>query len=124
MSAAILEHLTTCEDADAYSASRTTVRRGVNDKGRQQVRIYFSEYPHLERRFSTQMEYPLPTYKIEYHRVWRHTVYAESREQARQIVEDGMSEEPDAEDYNYSIVRKQQLDRDSGGEGHNSAWGS
>lgn len=65
------------------------------------------------------------SYRIEYHRVWVKTVDAESRERAREIVEAEMSEELDAEDYNYSIVKRQpSLDRDSGGEGHNSVWGA
>lgn len=67
----------------------------------------------------------MPTYKIEHHRVWIKTVATESRKQAREIMEDEMSKDPDAEDRNYSVVKKQQnMDRDSGGEGHNSAWGS
>jgi hypothetical protein len=48
----------------------------------------------------------MPSYTIEYHRVWIHTVEAESAKQAREIVEDNMSEDPDAEDYNYSVVKK------------------
>lgn len=48
----------------------------------------------------------MPTYKVEYHRVWVKTVEAESREEARRITEEEMSEEPDAEDYSYSIVKK------------------
>lgn len=64
-------------------------------------------------------------YKVEYHRVWVKTVEAESRKEARRIMEDEMSEDADAEDYNYSVVKKQPVrDRDSGGEGHNSVWGS
>lgn len=66
----------------------------------------------------------MPSYKIEFHRVWVKTVEAENREEARRIVEEEMSEDPDAEDYNYSVVKKTQPDRDSGGEGHNSVWGS
>lgn len=62
----------------------------------------------------------MPSYKVEYHRVWVKTVDAASREEARRIAEEGMSEEPDAEDYSYSVVKKEAaLDRDSGGEGHN-----
>lgn len=63
-------------------------------------------------------------FTIEYHRVWVQTVEAESRERARQIVLDEMSEEPDAEDYSYLVVKKKQLNRDSNDEGHNSTWGT
>lgn len=66
----------------------------------------------------------MPTYRIEYHRVWVKTVEAESRKEAKQIVEEEMSEEPDAEDYGYAVVKRAVLDRDSGEEGHNSAWGA
>lgn len=45
-------------------------------------------------------------YKVEYHRVWVKTVQAVSREQARKIAESEMEEESDAEDYNYSVVKK------------------
>lgn len=48
----------------------------------------------------------MPNYEIEYHRVWRKTVEADSRKEARQLVEEEMSEEPDAEDYSYSIVKR------------------
>lgn len=48
----------------------------------------------------------MPNYTIEYHRVWVKIVEAENREQARQIVEEEMSEEPDAEDHSYSVVKK------------------
>lgn len=63
-------------------------------------------------------------FRIEYHRVWVRTVEAESRKEARQIVEADMSEEPDAEDYSYSIVKQRYVDRDDGGEGHNAVWGA
>lgn len=43
-------------------------------------------------------------YKIEYHRVWVKTIEADSRREAQRIVE--MSEEPDAEDYSYTVVKK------------------
>jgi hypothetical protein len=66
----------------------------------------------------------MPSYKVEYHRVWVKTVEAENREQAREIAESEMSEDSDAEDYNYSVVKKKQGDRDSGEEGHNSVWGT
>lgn len=49
----------------------------------------------------------MPSYKIEYHRVWVRHVEAESREQARRVAEEEMSEDSDAEDYNYSVVKKQ-----------------
>lgn len=45
-------------------------------------------------------------YKVEYHRVWVKTVEAESRKQAQDIVEQEMGEESDAEDYNYSVVKR------------------
>lgn len=48
----------------------------------------------------------MPSYKIEYHRVWVKTVEAESRDKARKIIEEEMSEEPNAEDYSYSVVKK------------------
>lgn len=48
----------------------------------------------------------MPNYEIEYHRVWVQTVEADSREKARQMVEEDMSEQPDAEDYSYSVVKK------------------
>lgn len=48
----------------------------------------------------------MASYTVEYHRVWVKTVEANSREQARQIMEDEMSKDPDAEDRNYSIVKK------------------
>ena len=57
----------------------------------------------------------MPVYKVEYHRVWVRTVEAESREQAREIAESEMSEDSDAEDFNYSVVKKKQPDRDTGG---------
>jgi hypothetical protein len=66
----------------------------------------------------------MPVYKVEYHRVWVRTVEAENREQAREIAESEMGEDSDAEDYNYSVVKRKQIDRDSSDEGHNSAWGS
>ena len=66
----------------------------------------------------------MPTYKVEYHRVWVKTVEAENRERAREIAESEMGEDADAEDYNYSVVKKMQSDRDSSDEGHNSVWGS
>lgn len=66
----------------------------------------------------------MPTYKIEYHRVWVRTIEAESREQARQIAEEEMGEDSDAEDYNYSVVKRGSADRDSGAARHNSVWGS
>lgn len=66
----------------------------------------------------------MPRYKVEFHRVWVKTVDAENREQARKIAEAEMGEESDAEDYNYSVVKKSVPDRDSGGAGHNSVWGS
>lgn len=66
----------------------------------------------------------MPRYKVEFHRVWVKTVEAESRAEARKIAEEEMGEESDAEDYNYSVVKKSASDRDSGGDGHNSVWGS
>lgn len=45
-------------------------------------------------------------YQIEYHRVWLKTVEADNREQARQIAEEEMGEESDAEDYNYAVVKR------------------
>lgn len=48
----------------------------------------------------------MATYTIEYHRVWVRTVEAETRKAALQIVEGNMSEEPDAEDYSYSVTKK------------------
>ena len=48
----------------------------------------------------------MPTYKVEYHRVWVKTVEAENRARAREIAEEEMGEDPDAEDYNYSVVKK------------------
>ena len=66
----------------------------------------------------------MPSYKVEYHRVWVRTVEAESRKQARQIAEEEMGEDSDAEDYNYSVVKRANADRDSGAAGHNSVWGS
>ena len=65
-------------------------------------------------------------YRVEYHRVWVKTVEAESRAEAKRIVEEAMSEEPDAEDGSYSIVKKPYGgDRDDGGEeGHNGVWGA
>lgn len=48
----------------------------------------------------------MASYKVEYHRVWIKTVEADSREEARQIAEEEMSEEPDAEDYSYSVVKR------------------
>ena len=49
----------------------------------------------------------MPSYKIEYHRVWVRTVEAENRKEARQTVEEEMSEEPNAEDYSYSVVKRE-----------------
>lgn len=46
-------------------------------------------------------------YKVECHRVWVRTVEAENREEARRIAEEEMSEEPDAEDYSYSVVKRE-----------------
>jgi hypothetical protein len=66
----------------------------------------------------------MPTYRVEYHRVWVKTVEAENRGQARRIAEGEMGEDSDAEDYNYSVVKRKQVDRDSSDEGHNSVWGS
>ena len=67
----------------------------------------------------------MPSYRVEYHRVWVKTIEAKNREEARRIMEEEMGEDADAEDYNYSVVKKQpNLDRDSGGEGHNGVWGS
>lgn len=48
-------------------------------------------------------------YKVEYHRVWVKTVEAKSREEARQAVEEEMGEEADAEDYNYSVVKREKV---------------
>lgn len=48
----------------------------------------------------------MPSYRVEYHRVWIKIVEAETRERARQIAEDEMGEESDAEDYNYSVVKR------------------
>lgn len=48
----------------------------------------------------------MPSYKIEYHRVWVITIEADSREQAKQIAQEEMSEEPDAEDYSYSVIKR------------------
>lgn len=48
----------------------------------------------------------MTTYDIEYHRVWRKTVEAESRKEALEIIEVEMAEEPDAEDYSYSVVKR------------------
>lgn len=48
----------------------------------------------------------MTTYKVEYHRVWVRTIEANNREEARQIAEEEMSEDPDAEDYNYSVVKR------------------
>lgn len=66
----------------------------------------------------------MPTYRVEFHRVWVKTVEAASRAEARKIAESEMSEESDAEDYNYSVVKRGKPDRDSGGDGHNSVWGA
>jgi hypothetical protein len=66
----------------------------------------------------------MPSYRVEYHRVWVKAVEAENREEARRIAEEEMSEEPDAEDYSYSVVKRKQINRDSGGDGHNGVWGS
>ena len=66
----------------------------------------------------------MPSYKVECHRVWLRTVEAASRKEAQRIAQEEMSEEPDAEDYSYSIVKREIIDRDSGGAGHNSVWGS
>jgi hypothetical protein len=67
----------------------------------------------------------MSSYKVEFHRVWVKTIEADSRKRAREIAELKMGEESDAEDYNYSVVKNmRQPDRDSGGEGHNSVWGS
>lgn len=66
----------------------------------------------------------MPSYKIEFHRVWVKTVEAKSRQQARQVAEDQMAEDPDAEDYNYSVVKRPTTDRDSDATGHNGVWGT
>jgi hypothetical protein len=67
----------------------------------------------------------MPSYRVEYHRVWVKTIEADNRSQARNLMEEEMSEDADAEDYNYSVVKNsRQPDRDSGGEGHNSTWGT
>lgn len=50
----------------------------------------------------------MPVYKVECHRVWVVTVEAENREEARRIAAEDMSEEPDAEDYSYSVVRREE----------------
>lgn len=50
----------------------------------------------------------MPTYKVECHRVWVVTVEAETREEARRIAQEAMSEEPDAEDYSYSVVKREE----------------
>jgi hypothetical protein len=50
----------------------------------------------------------MPNYEVEYHRVWVKTIEAENREQAREIAESEMSEDSDAEDYNYSVVKRRQ----------------
>lgn len=49
----------------------------------------------------------MPIYTIEYHRVWVRTVEAENREAARTLIEESMSEEPDAENYSYSVVKRE-----------------
>lgn len=49
----------------------------------------------------------MPSYKVEYHRVWVKTVEAETRNEARKTVEEEMCEEPDAEDYSYSVVKRE-----------------
>jgi hypothetical protein len=66
----------------------------------------------------------MPSYRVEYHRVWVRTVEAESGKEARRIAEEEMGEDADAEDYNYSVVKRKQPDRDSGDEAHNGVWGS
>jgi hypothetical protein len=48
----------------------------------------------------------MPNYRVEYHRVWVKTVEAENRKQALEIVEAEMSEESNAEDYNYPVVKR------------------
>lgn len=45
-------------------------------------------------------------YRVEFHRVWIKTVEANSRKQAQEIAEAEMGEESDAEDYNYSVVKR------------------
>jgi hypothetical protein len=50
-------------------------------------------------------------YKIEYHRVWVRTVEAQSRKEAKEIIEAEMSEEPDAEDYSYAVAQQQASDQ-------------
>lgn len=52
----------------------------------------------------------MPSYHIEYHRVWVKTIEAESRKEAREIAEQEMGEESDAEDYNYLVVKRQSPD--------------
>lgn len=56
----------------------------------------------------------MPRYTVEYHRVWIKTVEADSREQARRIAEEEMGEDPDAEDRNYSVVKRDTADTHKG----------
>lgn len=56
-------------------------------------------------------------YQIEYHRVWLKTIEAESREQARLIAEEEMSEEPDAETYSYLVVKRDSVKPSGKGKG-------
>ena len=54
----------------------------------------------------------MPSYRVEYHRVWVKTVEAENPEQARMIVGNQMVEEPDAEDYAYSVVKRRTREKE------------